>query len=96
MKKFNYVVIILIGLIVVLLCALVIEKNIKDNTPIPYNPIDIKNENDFDFKMIKETNNLYTNQNYMISPLSIAHALSMLKDGASGDTKNQINNLLGN
>ena len=94
MKKYNYLIIALIGIIVVVLCALAIEKHLKKDN-IPTTPIDITKETEFDYKMIKETNNLYNNQNYMISPLSIAYALSMVKDGAQGETKTQIETLLG-
>ena len=59
------------------------------------NNITIGSETNFDYKIIKETNNLHTNQNYMISPLSIAYALSMLKEGAKEETLTEIKNVLG-
>lgn len=50
---------------------------------------------DFDFEMIKALNDDYS-ENTLISPLSIAYALNMLNEGAQGDTRTQITELLGN
>ena len=47
----------------------------------------------FDYKMVRKTNNYY-NGNYLISPLSMAYALKILEEGASGETKAQITNLI--
>ena len=47
---------------------------------------------DFDLYFLK-LENLETNKVY--SPLSIKYALEMLQDGATGDTKNQISNIVG-
>ncbi len=47
----------------------------------------------FDYKMVRKTNNYY-NSNYLISPLSMAYALKILEEGASGETKAQISNLI--
>ena len=52
-------------------------------------------ETNFDYDMLKVTNNLYKNKNYLISPYSMKLALSMVRDGASGETKNQIKNMIG-
>lgn len=52
-------------------------------------------ETSFDYDMLKVTNNLYKNKNYLISPYSMKLALSMVRDGASGETKNQIKNMIG-
>ena len=48
---------------------------------------------DYDIKLIKEVNE---KENYLISPYSIEIALSMLKEGADGNTKEEIENLIGN
>lgn len=53
------------------------------------------NVNEFNYKIIREVNNNY-NSNYMISPMSIAYALSILKDGAKNNTKSQLSILLNN
>ena len=48
---------------------------------------------DFDFKFLKLENE---KENMIYSPLSIKYAFQMLKDGADGNTKAQIENVLGN
>jgi len=56
----------------------------------------IKKENatdDYSIKLLREANNTYKD-NYLISPYSIKVALSMLKEGANGNTLNEIENLL--
>ena len=47
---------------------------------------------DFDLKLLKLKNN---KTNIVYSPLSIKYALAMLKDGANGDTKKQIEDIIG-
>lgn len=47
---------------------------------------------DFDLKFLKLNN---TEENKVYSPLSIKYALKMLSDGADGETKTQIDNILG-
>lgn len=51
--------------------------------------------NEFDYKIIKKVNNGY-DSNYLVSPLSMGFALSMLNEGANEITKEEIDNLLGN
>ena len=46
----------------------------------------------FDLYFMQKENN---NKNKVYSPLSIKYALSMLKDGADGDSKTQIENIIG-
>ena len=48
---------------------------------------------DFDLEFLKLENE---SKNKIYSPLSIKYALAMLKDGATGDSKTQIENLIGN
>lgn len=48
---------------------------------------------DFELRFLKLENN---KENIVYSPLSIKYALSMLKEGADGDTKEQIENVVGN
>ena len=48
---------------------------------------------DFALKFLKMENN---KSNMIYSPLSIKYALNMLKDGADGNTKKQIDSLIGN
>lgn len=48
---------------------------------------------DFTMQFLKLENN---NKNMVYSPLSIKYALNMLKEGANGNTKTQIENVIGN
>ena len=48
--------------------------------------------NDFDLKIMKLNNE---SKNLIYSPLSIKYALAMLKDGADGETKKQIDDIIG-
>ncbi len=48
----------------------------------------------FDYKIIHMVNT--EENNYLISPLSIAYALSILNEGATDNTKKQVSNVLGN
>ena len=52
-------------------------------------------DNKFDFKIIHKINEGEEN-NYLVSPLSIGYALFMLKEGSYENTRNEINELLGN
>lgn len=51
-------------------------------------------KNSFNSKIIKSVNDIEDN-NYLISPYSMEIALNMLREGANGDTKTQIDNLIG-
>ena len=51
------------------------------------------NLNDFDLYFLKRSNN---KSNVVYSPLAAKYALSMLYDGSDGDTKTQLENVLGN
>ena len=50
----------------------------------------------FDYDMLKEANKNYKNSNYLISPYSMKIAISMVRDGANGDTRSQIEKMIGN
>ena len=66
-------------------------KTILDK-PKPNNNVDI-NLSDLDINFLKLENK---KENIIYSPLSIKYALSMLKDGADGNTLKEIENVLGN
>lgn len=93
MKNNKKLIIIICVLVVILFSLFIYIKLIKDNNIIDVN-IEAGDNTNFDFKVIKETNNLVKNQNYLISPLSIGYALSLLNEGALGSTKTEIDNLL--
>ena len=90
--------IIVILVLIILIGALLVFKKVFNNNNNPENPGPIvTNPNDrFDYKVIKETNNLIKNQNYLVSPLSMGYALSLLNEGADGNTKTEIENVLNN
>ena len=50
----------------------------------------------FDYNILKEANKTNKKKNYLISPYSMKHALLMLKEGASGETRKEIEKVLGN
>ena len=89
----KYIVILIIVFFVTLGVSLLILTNRKNNdNEISFNNKPGNNAN-FDYTIIKKANNSYK-ENYMISPLSIGYALSILKDGASDNTKKEIENVL--
>jgi len=53
----------------------------------------VQNGTDIDFSFLKLENN---KENMLYSPLSIKYGLRMLQEGASGNTYNEINKLIGN
>ena len=50
----------------------------------------------FEYNLIHEINKDNNSMNYLISPLSIGYALSALNEGANGNTKIEIENVLNN
>lgn len=92
-KKKMIIAIIFLTLIIIFL--IVYKKVIKNNYEVdPPTPAPIVDKTNFDFKVISETNNLVKKQNYLVSPLSMGYALLMLNEGAEGNTKTEIDNLL--
>ncbi len=95
MKK-NYI-IILIAIILLLGGVITIKIMNKKEVPKRIDPVkfDIStgSETNFDYKMIKQASSHY-DKNYMISPLSIAYALSILEKGSTDNTKTEIDNAL--
>lgn len=57
----------------------------------------VGNSNDFAFQLFRQlaTDEIQAGKSYMVSPLSITCALGMLNNGASGNTKAQITEMLG-
>ncbi len=88
-KKTIFIIIICVLTLVIGYLAYKTLPSQKDNTDIA----SIANEKDFDFKIIHMANK--EDDNYLISPLSIAYALSILNEGASNNTKEQISKVLG-
>lgn len=95
--KTAVIAIIIVAIILVVIFALVINKNKQEeageNTTI--SEIDSNEqilESDFSLKFLKLENE---KQNMVYSPLSIKYALNMLNEGAVGNTKTQIENVIG-
>ncbi len=104
----NIIVIILIILIIGCTTGGVILLNKKENkepnTPVEPTPapqpkpkepadIEVNLNNEFNLDMIKLVNS-YERDNYLISTYSMEIALNMLKEGAAGETYNQINKVV--
>ena len=100
-KNMYLIIIILVVILIVIGGYYVINKNFKTVPPKPQpGPInpgviseDERYDNDFDFLLLKKEN---SQKNVVYSPLSIKYALKMLEDGANGETKKQITDLLNN
>ncbi|MBR3414827.1 hypothetical protein IKG73_02305 [Candidatus Saccharibacteria bacterium] len=69
------------------------EKPIEKQEPISELKLTGNSLSDFDLEFLKLENEA---KNKIYSPLSIKYALAMLKDGAAGESKTQIENLIGN
>ena len=84
-----------IALIAVGIFVVVYEKKEDNdpNNPGGKDPV-VVDTTDFDYKLIKQIDKKYE-KNYLISPLSIGYAVSILGDGADGTTHAQIKNYLG-
>ena len=55
-----------------------------------------ENVGNFNVDIIKRIHELDGNNNYLVSPYNIEVALNMLRDGASGNTKEEIDKVIGN
>ena len=96
--KIIIIIILIIGIVIALLLN---EKQKNNNTNSNNNSsnnkhVDIDTTNlGFDYKFVRRVSSTHQ-ENFMISPMSIAYALSILKEGASDNTKKEIENVLGN
>ena len=94
--KTAVIAVIVVAIILVAIFAVVINKKRQEaerNTII--NEVDSNEqifESDFSLKFLKLENK---KQNMVYSPLSIKYALNMLNEGAAGNTKTQIENVIG-
>ena len=84
---------IIVAIILVAFFAIMIGKNEKTrmNPTITGNQSDQAEETDFSIQFLKLENQ---QQNMVYSPLSIKYALNMLNEGANGNTKAQIENVI--
>lgn len=100
--KFKTAVILFVILLIILIATFFLLINRKTNISEETNASNITNSNvinnetieqsNFSVKFLKLENN---NQNMIYSPLSIKYALKMLNEGANGNTKTQIENIIG-
>lgn len=97
MKDKNKIIFLIIVLIIILVLGCLIYKKVfvqESEKPQPTNPI-VLNDNEFNANIIKSVTQLEEpNKNFLISPYSIEIALNMLRDGANGETKTQIDNVI--
>lgn len=98
MNRKSWVLVILVSVLLILVGALIFmkeekkEKTKKDNEEVLTNN-DEEIIGDFTTNLIKK---IHENNNYLISPYSIEIALNMLREGANGNTKNEIDKVIGN
>ena len=96
--KFSIVIAIIISLIIIIAIISVIlnrstqDKNKENNILSSTESENKQTGTDFTMQFLQLENN---KQNMIYSPLSIKYALNMLNEGANGNTKTQIENLIG-
>ena len=92
--KFKTAIKLILLLLTVIAIVSIIILNIKNKEKIKTKD-EVSNlvNSDFELEFLKMENN---NQNMIYSPLSIKYALNMLNEGASGNTKKQIERVIGN
>ncbi len=91
MKKKNLIFGIIIGVVLVLivLMLVLIYFKFKNNSGTHY--VDHSDDGPFSTSFIRESHKNMDKSNYMISPYSVELALSMLREGASGDALKELN-----
>ena len=87
------ILVIVLAIIIVAIFAIAIYKNKQINPTIIGNQPSQTEETDFSIQFLKLENQ---QQNMVYSPLSIKYALNMLNEGANGNTKTQIENVIKN
>ena len=93
-KKKGLLFIIIVISIIVLAIFIPVSIYLLSNDDEPIEVL-VSTTNDFNSKIIKEVNK-NEKDNYLISPYSIEIALNMLRDGAAGETKIQIDKVIDN
>lgn len=97
MKKENILKIIIVIICLIIVASLIYyfgfrKKNANIDKPDdPVVPV-VNNNLTFDYKIIHACNT--QKDNYMVSPLSMAYALNLLKEGSKNNTQKELNNLL--
>lgn len=83
------IILVIVGLIILLIAGIIIYKKVYSKP----NEIDVEIAANFDQNFVRLVNRDYKD-NWLISPYSMKVALSMLSEGAKGNTKAEIENLL--
>ena len=89
---FTVVSLIAIAVLCIILAVVFGHKNEREKKPLNPNKPDVAETNDFTYAFLKMESN---KENFIYSPLSIRYALSMLRDGANGNTKDEIVKVIG-
>lgn len=91
--KTMVILLILLAIIIVATLAIIINKNkeTKGNPTVTGSGLADMSTSDFSMKFLKLENK---KENMVYSPLSIKYALNMLDEGANGNTKTQIENVI--
>ena len=93
MKKKTILLFMIIIIVIIAVFLVINMNNKKENNNYNNNKI-IYEDNNFNLNLIKKVN-INKHENYLISPYSIEIALSMLKEGAEGNTLKEIENVIG-
>lgn len=94
MKKKNIIVFSIILTFIIVFIGILIMNNKHEKDNEKNNQLEYINDN-FNLNLIKTINNKNGQSNYLISPYSIEMALAMLRDGAKGNTKDEIKTVIG-
>ena len=76
-------------------CVILYKKKInKDKPTETTTTVKVATEGKFEYKLLQEVDQV-NDGNYLVSPFSIKYALMLLRDGAKGDTYNEIAKVVG-
>lgn len=94
-KKKIILIVLMIIVAVILICGMIfIYTSIKNQPDGPGTSKPVSNTEGFNNTIIQAVHNKVDNKNYMISPYSLEVVLSMLREGASGNTLDELNKLV--
>ena len=96
MNKKSWILVILVSVLLILVGALIFlkeeKKDEKENHEEVITKADEEVAKNFTVNLIKK---IHANNNYLISPYSIEIALNMLREGTNGNTKEEIDKVIG-
>ena len=92
-KKILFIILVVLSVIVIgIMCTKIYFLILKNNDNS--NRHNESEKSSFTYSLIKESNSIIGKENYMISPYSIEVALSMLREGASKNTLDELNSVV--